>query len=772
MSYAQSDAEDYVEAYVRAYTKSKSNIYARTYARAYIDTIIEARALVYGEAYTEAFTIAYKNAYPEAIARANAIIQAIANSEARTETGVKTNPQAMTEAETKIEEKAKIMADAKAWAQAQADPVAKVEAKERAEAAPKAEAEAEVRAESDAAAEVLASLYNLATDCLRLSTYFFHPIQQCAQQVYHTAIPLSPTSTQLHESCLQSVIDNHLSHVATFSGAPDTWGSLLRVIDVRPRQLMCITTSAQRIIAASEEVVNLYDAVTFALRQTLHTPETVLKIEGSPDGSTLFFAHSSSVTMWDMQTGGLIHTFTVQSKVNDIAVSANHVTCGLSDGSVIFWDTHTKEEVGSFGNGQSVVSICQLPPPKFAVVTQNSIYICDLTLGTSESLPIPGHVWGAVYLADKSEFLVGMLWLGEGTEQDRCYLRSIKYDGGNLPRWGLRMPTTLGRLMHLTLVGKEVACITVPSGLRSFNTVSRDWTDSPPLLSAATSVAVSLNRNLVVQAKDSIKIFPVDIITSGNARKDTHRSHIYPLGKNNAICVLHPTRHLALLDLETLQELHPQNGDLPLGPPLAMQLAPVRELLAELGVLTVVGAWQSGSPLPERTEESEGAVLCGLSPKCTQTATVYNSPRRELCVKDVKGGGIILAKVSLEDVDFGTEEVYDVTFDSETRFYLRIDGVGQHIQIPYDIIASPSGGFSHTITKGEPVPLLEPRETPPYTLDGNCEWVLDAKSRKICWISPGDIRRGDGGHFWAGPSLVMVGDDGAVRKLTFKDPEY
>jgi hypothetical protein len=149
---------------------------------------------------------------------------------------------------------------------------------------------------------------------------------------------------------------------------------------------------------------------------------------------------------------------------------------------------------------------------------------------------------------------------------------------------------------------------------------------------------------------------------------------------------------------------------------------------------------------------------------------VYGSPRRELRVKDVKEG-TILANLPLGDDDFGAGEVYDLIFDSETKFCLKIDGPGRHVQITYDVTASPSGPYPHTITKGEPAPLSEPRETPPYTLDANCEWVVDTESRKICWISPGNVRRGNGGHFWAGLSLVMVGDDGVVRKLTFKEPD-
>jgi WD40 repeat protein len=129
---------------------------------------------------------------------------------------------------------------------------------------------------------------------------------------------------------------------------------------------------AQRIVAACEDTVNVYDAVTFVLQQSLHAPEAVTKIQGSPDGSTLFFAHSYSVTMWDVQTGGLTHTFTTRSEITDIAVSTtgDHIACGSSDGSVAFWNTHTKEEGKGFGNGQPVVTICWLPSLELAVATQ------------------------------------------------------------------------------------------------------------------------------------------------------------------------------------------------------------------------------------------------------------------------------------------------------------------------------------------------------------------------------------------------------------------
>ena len=648
----------------------------------------------------------------------------------------------------------------------------------------------------------------LAMDCLRLSMHFFHPIQQCAQQIYYTALPLSPTSSELRKHCLLSVAVNHLSRVSAFLGAPDTWGLLLRTIDIRPRRLTCITTFVQRIVAACEDIVYIYDAVTFVLRQSLHAPETVTKIQGSPDESTLFFSHSYTVTMWDVQTGGLTHTFTTQFEITDIAVSTtgHRIACGLSKNFVASWNTHTKEEDEvfkdtdtkeedkvskntrtkegdeGFGESQPVVTVHWLSPLKLAIVTQRTIYIHHIAAGQTARFQIPGRVWGMISLGDTREPLVGTSQPSEGARQKSCFVMigSRDYMGYfRLRQTGKPRITNqsmyLGGLSSPTLVSEEIACITPPSGVQLFDIKSLKWTHNPPLLDAATSVAVSLNRNLVVQAEDSIQIFSLDVLKSGEGRNNVRTSHVYPLGGKHIICLLQQNRRLTILDLDTLRKLHPNDTtsllrSLPANKSPHARASFSCGFVAEFGISVVMQAWRSGTPLPEWAEASgDDPPLSGLSPSCTRIATLYSSPWQELCVKDVKAG-TILAKLPLED-DLGTGKVYDVTFDSETRFYLRIEGLGQHIQIPHDIIPSPTGPTSHRLARGEPTALQEPRATPPYTLDVNCEWVVDAKSRKICWISPGNVRRGNGGHFWAGLSLVMVGDDGVVRKLSFREPD-
>jgi len=619
--------------------------------------------------------------------------------------------------------------------------------------------------------------------------HFFHPIQQCAQQIYYTALPLSPTSSSLQNPYLQSIIVDKIPHVTAFIGAPRTWGLLLRTIDTRPRELTCITTSGQGIIAACGDIVNIYDAVTGVLQQSLSPLEYVTKIQASLDGSTLFFAHSSLVTMWDVQTGGLVHTFTTKSGVNDIAVSTSgdHIACGSSDGSVMFWNTRTKKEGKGFGGGQPVMAMCWLPPQKLVVATQNSLYIHTVTTGeTLDIISIPDRVWGMVYFWDKNEFLVGTSKPGE--DKELCSFTAISNQHPELlkkrlPRVRHRVravrpekqsPKHPGQLVHPTLVGKDIACITSPMGVQSFNTSSYNWTNSPPLLDMAASVAVSLNRNLVVQTKHSIQIFSTDVLMSSEAHNCTRVSHIYPLDNNHIICVLQPTMHITILELETLQEL--SHNDETLSFRLLLPGSPEPRGLLYLGgefwTSMAMELWLSGTSLSETTQVPDGGtkpwLTYGLSPAGAKIAAVYDRHRQELWVKDMKDGGV-LAMEPLEDDDLGSEEVYDITFSSETRFYLKFDKPGQHVQIPYDITPSPSSKFSHTIDKGEPMPLSEPRATPPYTLDENCEWVLDAQSRKICWISPGNLRRGSGGHFWAGLWLVMVGGDGVLRKMSFSE---
>ena len=551
--------------------------------------------------------------------------------------------------------------------------------------------------------------------------------------------------------------------------------------------------------------MEIYDAITGVPQQSLSASEMVKKIQASPDGSTLFFAHSLSVTMWDVQTGGLIHTFTTESQINDIAVSmvGDYVACGLIDGPVKFWNIRTKEEGKGCGDNQPVVTICWLSPQRLAFTTEETLYICGVPTGkTLGLLSMPTSVWGMIYFGDSDEFLMGTLnhkW----TSFETISHQRPKLFGGRRERMefqrvhpGRRSSACLEQLTSPTLVDKEVACITSPSGVQLFNIESHNWTNKPPLLNMATSVAVSLNRNLVVQTKDSIQVFSLDVLTSDETHNDTHPPRIYPLG-DDCICILQPTTgDVALLELETMRELHPHDDASSLGSllpnqSLSARLPSVRGVAIQSRILAVMNAWKTRTPLPGWALEGAREVLWRkFSPRHARIVTIYGQPQGEICVQefvDGKTGSLPLG----DELEKG--EVYDLTFDSETRFNLKFKGPRWHVQIPYDLVPPRRENPSVVLTKGEPLVLTKggplvsaegeplvstegepvplPQATLPYTLDANLEWVLDTESRKICWIPPGNIRKGTDGYFWAGPSLVMVGDDGVVRKLAFKQPD-
>ena len=578
-----------------------------------------------------------------------------------------------------------------------------------------------------------------------------------------------------------------------YVNGPSNWGLLLTTISVGTRRLTSIATFAEKIAVVCEDLVNIYDAATFALEQSSHTPQPVTKIQGSEDGSILYCAHSRSVTSWDVQTGGLIDTFHTRSEIKDMAISPTdgHIACSLSDNSIVFRNYHTKKE-GSFGNSESVVTVCWLSPAELVVATGCSVYVANIATGTISNRYPCGGVW-CVVVQSCGEITVVTLWELFGSWS--CILSAITYEFGRLSEGnGPSHHRTIqvgesGSLADFPIsVGKKLVAITQPRGVVVLE-VEEDRVIKPPSLKEAVSVAASLGRNLVAQTEDSVQIFSIEALTNEAGSDIPPLSHIYPLGKTHAVC-LRPDRCLAVIHLGDLRELDPNVDTLPLEPLLTNPSASPdsscsRGLVAAFGVSTVVAAWKSCYALPRRKYrwsvgywvddgrvDEEKALLRALSPGCTLIATLYGQPQPELQLEDAKDG-TLLATLFLEDDSFwGAEAAYDLIFDSEMGFHLKVDGPGYHVQIPYDIIVSSPSEGPYTIQQRKAVPLSEPRATPPYTLDPSYEWVLDRQSRKICWIPPENMQRGNGGHFWTGTSLIMLGSDGIVRKLTFKESDY
>ena len=108
----------------------------------------------------------------------------------------------------------------------------------------------------------------------------------------------------------------------------------------------------------------------------------------------------------------------------------------------------------------------------------------------------------------------------------------------------------------------------------------------------------------------------------------------------------------------------------------------------------------------------------------------------------------------------------DITFDSEDRFTLHHNTR----RAAYIIGTTSRTGkpTTHSITRctEQQLALEEQVLGKRYYLDDGHEWVF-CGSRRICWVPPGYIRSVPGSHWWAEASLVMIGQDGMLKRLDF-----
>ena len=107
----------------------------------------------------------------------------------------------------------------------------------------------------------------------------------------------------------------------------------------------------------------------------------------------------------------------------------------------------------------------------------------------------------------------------------------------------------------------------------------------------------------------------------------------------------------------------------------------------------------------------------------------------------------------------------DITFDSDMRFSFQYDTYF----VPYVVSSSEFPISCHWITRQEPTSLVKGSQRKRYTVDDTYEWVI-SDSKRVCWIPLGYIGSGQPSYCWDGNSLFMVGQDGTLRKLTFREP--
>ena len=183
-----------------------------------------------------------------------------------------------------------------------------------------------------------------ANDSLRFLLEHFDTIYNSPSHIYHSALPLSPSSSWL-QKCYSTELP---PTVKVIKGLPVEWGMCSRT--VLPGSHILALSHWNNTIAAGSEPgdIIILNAITGSQITVLsgHTDE-VNTLTFSLDGTSLVSGSDDhTVKLWDIQTGGVIKTFLGHNGlVRSVSISADctRIVSGSGDCRICLWDIQTGE---------------------------------------------------------------------------------------------------------------------------------------------------------------------------------------------------------------------------------------------------------------------------------------------------------------------------------------------------------------------------------------------------------------------------------------------
>ena len=535
-------------------------------------------------------------------------------------------------------------------------------------------------------------------------------------------------------------------------------------------------------MACSDSAVKIYHAVTGALRLSLRPMDAVKLIRGSPDGSTLFCAHQeNSISLWDVQTGGFIRVFTSTEGVQAIEVSSKgrYLACGFSSGHIKVLEVANGAENVITRDPPSKVPFCWLEPEEQLVIAYRlSVDIWDVVAGRvvrsftiSDCSRGPGRSRGEIGMKER---ISGMAYF-QGLDR-LAIITSASLSGGTITIIDPRV----GTCSTLLAVLEAPTCFAV----------SRTTEELVYGMGADEISVLNISGKLYIQRHLELPrtVKCISCLPNGTVAVDSGNSGVQLLSLDNRYaCASRSTLALAVSTLDQGKIIalrSPTHGSIQLletstmSNPIAIlasddstnRLAAVlcaslknRMVVyhLQLGGNTKLQLFRFSNKDPEWTAETNGRLSAGvISPAGSVLVTFHEAGRTtRICVWDARGGQL-QAELSVDNFDSSPPHI---TFDSEMRFYSN----HKNYRVPYDHGFSLRTNTAHSIIRHERQPWTVESSTKQYEVDGSREWVVSG-SERICWIPPGYIGSAEGDYCWAGSNvLVMIGEDGVLRALTF-----
>ena len=167
-------------------------------------------------------------------------------------------------------------------------------------------------------------------------------IHDSPSHIYHSALPLSPSSTWLQE-CYGLELSQE---VRVVKGLPVAWGICSHTVSLGATVRGISYWNDTVAVGSAHRDIIILNVTTGSQAAILlgHTDE-VNSVTFSLDGRSLVSgSDDKTVKLWDMQTGGTIRTFAGHTElVRSVSISVDGATIasGSFDETVRLWDTQT-----------------------------------------------------------------------------------------------------------------------------------------------------------------------------------------------------------------------------------------------------------------------------------------------------------------------------------------------------------------------------------------------------------------------------------------------
>ena len=563
--------------------------------------------------------------------------------------------------------------------------------------------------------------------------------------------------------------------IMEFYGCPKIGGAILQTI---PGHFTCMTTFSHWIaVCGSDGIVRIYHAVTGVLRLSLEPLVPITAIRGSPDGSTLFCTHQkNSITLWDIQKGNLIHTFSLVEEVQhfDISLKGCYFAYGFSSGPVKVWEVANRVESVTIQCSPSNIPFCWLMPEEQLVIADKvSVHIWDIVVGriVCSFRIIADHQEGRTE-TEELEWVFGMAY-SQTLDQLVILTKSSSF-GGIITIIHLQSQTHLALLkvqedltcIALSQTAEEIVCGIQDNGLSVFGFSKEVWSKRHiELFHTVKHISPLPNGTIVVDSENpSVQLLSLDAGYSQGS-PSIFALTISTLDKGRIIA-LHSSTNAQLLETSTMSNLITistlEDSTLSLTTVLCASLENhMAVYYLPLGVNVRLMLYRFGKTIPEWTIEVEGWLLAGgISPAGIWLVTFHDVQyASHIYLWDTKKG-----KLQAEFlVDVFTSSPSHITFDSNMQFY----SYHNNYYIPYDLNLSPGAKTTYSIICHKQQPWTVELSDRQYEVNSSHEWVI-SNSERICWVPPGYIGCTEGNYCWAGSNtLVMIGKDKMLRKLSF-----